>query len=156
MGFARKIALTEAGLNHPLYEGKPPVFDSFASHEDEVLSIPPDATVLCGNSISKVQGLEINCGSAKMWALQYHPEYDTGALAALIRCREQRLIGMGFFSDADSLREYTEKLDLLCDDPSRKDTAWELGLDADVLDPKIRQLEVKNWLEALVLPNLSR
>lgn len=153
MGFARKIRLTDTGLNHPLYRGKPPVFDGFASHEDEVISIPPNSTVLSGNHISSVQALEITSGKGTMWALQYHPEYDTGELASLIRCREERLIRMGFFSDAERLHEYADKLDLLRDDPQRKDTAWELGVDTDILDSSVRQLEVRNWIEAQVLPN---
>ena len=156
MGFARKVRVTEDGANHPLYKGKPPVFDSFASHEDEVINLPPQSTVLSGNHISSVQALEITSGKGTMWALQYHPEYDTGELASLIRCREERLIRMGFFSDAESLNEYADKLDLLREDPQRKDTAWELGIDTDILDPSIRQLEVRNWIEALVLPNSSR
>ncbi len=153
MGFARKIRLTDSGMNHPLYQGKPQVFDGFASHEDEVVSVPPNSTVLSGNHISSVQALEITRGKGTMWALQYHPEYDTGELASLIRCREERLIRMGFFSDPNSLHQYADKLDLLRDDPDRKDTAWELGIDTDILDSKIRQLEVRNWIEALVLPN---
>ena len=156
MGFARKVRVTEDGANHPLYKGKPPVFDSFASHEDEVISLPPESTVLSGNHISSVQALEITSGKGTMWALQYHPEYDTGELASLIRCREERLIRMGFFSDAESLNEYADKLDLLREDPQRKDTAWELGIDTDILDPSVRQLEVRNWIEALVLPNKDR
>ena len=156
MGFARKVRVTEDGANHPLYKGKPPVFDSFASHEDEVVSLPPESTVLSGNHISSVQALEITSGKGTMWALQYHPEYDTGELASLIRCREERLIRMGFFSDAESLNEYADKLDLLREDPQRKDTAWELGIDTDILDPSVRQLEVRNWIEALVLPNSSK
>ncbi len=156
MGFARKIRLTDSGMNHPLYRGKPPVFDGFASHEDEVISIPPNSTVLSGNHISSVQALEISSGKGTMWALQYHPEYDTGELASLMRCREERLVRMGFFSDAESLHEYADKLDLLRADPDRKDTAWELGIDSDILDSNVRQLEVRNWIEAQVLPKSER
>ena len=155
MGFARKIKLTDSGLNHPLYKGKPPVFDGFASHEDEVISTPSNSVILSGNHVSRVQAMEITCGKGTMWALQYHPEYDTGELASLIRCREERLIRMGFFGDSESLHEDTRKLDILREDPQRKDTAWELGIDTDILDKNIRQLEVKNWIEGLVLRNIS-
>lgn len=149
MGFARKICLSESGMNHPLYEGKPPVFDSFASHEDEIVGIPPNSKLLSSNHYSRVQALEINCDNGTMWALQYHPEYDTGEMASLMRCREERLVRMGFFKDPDSLREYTRKLDLLQENPQRMDTAWELGIDSDILDPNIRQLEVRNWMQSL-------
>ena len=32
MGFARKLRLTAEGRVHPMYEGKPDVFDGFISH----------------------------------------------------------------------------------------------------------------------------
>lgn len=150
MGFARKISMSESGLDHPLYRGKPLVFDSFASHEDEVAGVPPDSMVLSGNHYSGVQALEINRDNGTMWAVQYHPEYDTGEMASLMRCREERLIRMGFFQDSDCLLEYTRKLDLLKEDPRRMDTAWELGVDSDILDPNVRQLEVRNWIHSLV------
>ena len=62
MGFARKIRLTEDGSNHPMYQGKPEVFDAFASHEDEVIGAPPTSKVLSGNHISGVQAMEISYG----------------------------------------------------------------------------------------------
>ena len=154
MGFARKIKLTESGLKHPMYKGKQPVFDSFASHEDEIVEPPPNSKVLSGNAISEIQALEISCDRGVMWTVQYHPEYNTKEMAALMRCREERLIAMGFFSNATDLEGYAKKLDELYDDPQRKDSAWNLGIDSDILDVQIRQLEVRNWIENLVLPNI--
>ena len=156
MGFARKIHLTDDGVNHPFYRGKGPVFDGFASHEDEIVTIPPGSRILSGNSFSKVQAIEISFGQGIMWTVQYHPEYTTRELAALIRCREERLIRMGFFSDSSELNEYSDRLDLIHEDPSRKNVAWSLGIDMDILDPKARQREVRNWLESLVLPEAHR
>src|SRR2546426_3586825 len=40
MGFARKLRLTAEGRVHPMYEGKPDVFDGFISHLDEVTRLP--------------------------------------------------------------------------------------------------------------------
>lgn len=156
MGFARKIRLTTAGRKHPLYQNKNDVFDGFASHEDEIFVPPPNSQVLAGNSISDVQSMEINCGNGVMWALQYHPEYDTREMAALMRCRDERLIGMGFFTDKQDLADYTTKLDQVCDSPNRKDLRWSLGIDSDILDQKVRQVEVFNWINSLVLPNSHR
>ena len=61
-----------------------------------------------------------------------------------------------FFSNATDLEGYAQKLDELYDDPQRKDSAWNLGIDSDILDAQIRQLEVRNWIEILVLPNIHR
>ena len=77
-------------------------------------------------------------------------------MADLIRCREDRLIGMGFFSDSKEVTEYTEKLDELHENPQSKHDAWQLGIDSDVLDPDFRQQEVRNWVEYLVLPSKHR
>jgi len=155
MGFGRKIRLTDDGLNHPMYRGKNKVFDVFASHEDEVSVPPPNSKVLAANSVSDVQALEISHDKGIMWSIQYHPEYDTKEMAALIRCREERLIRMGFFADASEIKEYTNRLDALYEDPNRKDAAWNLGIDEDILDEEVRRLEVRNWIEFLVLPSTS-
>ncbi|MCK4867251.1 MAG: type 1 glutamine amidotransferase, partial [Alphaproteobacteria bacterium] len=49
MGVARKIALTQEGRSHPLYEGKSSVFDAFISHVDEITHLPPGAVLLASN-----------------------------------------------------------------------------------------------------------
>ena len=156
MGFARKIKLTDSGMNHAMYRGKAAVFDSFASHDDEIVVPPSNAKILSGNAISDVQAMEIVSQKGTMWSVQYHPEYETKDMAALIRCREERLIRLGFFSDSDDLREYADRLDKLYAEPDSKDAAWLLGIDSDILDPDIRQLEIRNWLEFLVLPTMHR
>ncbi len=155
MGFGRKIRLTDDGLDHPMYRGKNKVFDVFASHEDEVSVPPPNSKVLAANSVSEVQALEISHDNGIMWSIQYHPEYNTKEMAALIRCREERLIRMGFFADASEIKEYTNRLDALYEDPNRKDAAWNLGIDEDILDDEVRRLEARNWIKFLVLPSTS-
>ncbi|RHY66409.1 hypothetical protein DYB30_002790 [Aphanomyces astaci] len=47
---------------------------------------------------------------------------------------------------------YVAELELLYANPHRKDIAWRLGIDADVLDDDIRCIEVKNYIKHLVLP----
>ncbi len=55
MGLARKIVLNDAGRAHPMFEGKPTVFDAFTSHEDEVTHIPIASCVLAGNEFTRIQ-----------------------------------------------------------------------------------------------------
>jgi hypothetical protein len=55
MGLARKIMLTPEGRSHPMYEGKPTVFDAFTSHEDEVTHIPIASCVLATNHYTSIQ-----------------------------------------------------------------------------------------------------
>ena len=152
MGIARKITLTGAGRAHPLYIGKPGVFDAFISHEDEITHLPSGALCLAGNAFSSVQAVCVTYRGGTFWAVQYHPEYDLHELARLTHARIDRLVGMGFFADADAARDYVHKLETLHQDTSRRDIAWLLGVDGDVMNDDVRQVEVRNWIEHLVLP----
>jgi GMP synthase (glutamine-hydrolysing) len=49
-----------------------------------------------------------------------------------------------------------DKLEALHQDPTRKDLAWLLGIDDDVMNEDVRRVEVRNWIELLVLPNMGR
>ena len=89
-----QIKLTDEGRAHPMYEGKPTVFDAFTSHEDEVTHLGPGSTSLCGNAWSAVQAL--HCAlphGGVFWGVQYHPEYDLHELARLTSARTEKLIG---------------------------------------------------------------
>ena len=152
MGIARKIALTDDGRAHPLYIGKPRVFDAFISHEDEITHLPSGALCLAGNAFSSVQAVCVTYRRGTFWAVQYHPEYDLHELARLTYARMERLAGMGFFSDLDAAQDYVNKLETLHQDPSRRDLAWLLGIDGDIMNEDVRQAEVRNWIEHLVLP----
>ena len=152
MGIARKIALTDDGRAHPLYIGKPRVFDAFISHEDEITHLPSGALCLAGNAFSSVQAVCVTYRRGTFWAVQYHPEYDLHELARLTHARKERLTGMGFFADLDAAQDYVNKLEALHQDPSRRDLAWLLGIDSDIMNEDVRQAEVRNWIEHLVLP----
>ena len=154
MGIARKITLTPEGRAHPLYIGKPSVFDAFISHEDECTHLPPGAVLLAGNSFTSVQAVAITHKGGTIWAVQYHPEYDLHEIARLTYCRIERLTKMGFFADTEAAHDYVNKLEALYQDPSRRDLAWLLGVDADVTNEDVRLAEVRNWIEQLVLPNM--
>jgi GMP synthase (glutamine-hydrolysing) len=156
MGIARKIQLTPEGRAHPLYEGKASVFDGFISHVDEVTHLPPGAVHLASNAFTHFQAVAVTHGRGTFWGLQYHPEYDLHELARLTFCRIQKLMEAGFFRDRQQALAYVEKLETLHQDAGRKDLAWSLGIDDDVMDPTVRQLEVRNWIDRLVLPNLRR
>ena len=156
MGLARKIQLTAAGRGHPMYAGKPDVFDAFISHVDEVTHLPPGAVSLASNAFTQVQAACVTLGLGRFWSVQYHPEYDLHEMARLIYCRRAKLRDLGFFKDIAQADAYVDQLEALHADPSRSDLAWALGIDADVMRPEIRQCEVVNWIEHEVLPNVGR
>ena len=155
MGIARKITLTPEGRAHPLYTGKPSVFDAFISHEDECTHLPPGAVRLAGNAFTSVQAVAITHKGGTIWAVQYHPEYDLHEIARLTYCRIERLTKMGFFADTDAAHDYVNKLEALYQDPGRRDIAWLLGIDSDLTNEDVRLAEVRNWIEQLVLPNMA-
>ena len=70
LGIARKIALTPAGREHPMYRGKGAVFDAVTVHLDEVEILSPGTTVLAGNAQSAVQAAEIVLDGAVAWGTQ--------------------------------------------------------------------------------------
>ena len=155
MGIARKIELTPEGRAHPMYEGKGNVFNAFTSHDDEITQLPPGAVILSRNAWTKVQSVAVTHKGGTFWGLQYHPEYDLHELARLTFCRIPKLIRHGFFRDEASANAYVDDLEALHEDPERKDIAWRLGIDADVMNEDVRLCEVRNWVKHQVLPGMS-
>jgi GMP synthase (glutamine-hydrolysing) len=156
MGLARKIRLTEAGLAHPMFEGKPPVYCGFISHLDEITQLPPGAVLLASNDFTHVQAIEVKHKRGVFWATQYHPEYDLHEMARLITAREPKLVPEGFFRDHADLAQYVDKLETLHQNPDRKDLRWQLDIDDDVLSGAVRQVEFRNWIQKLVLPRAAK
>lgn len=151
LGIVRRIALTPAGREHPMYEGKRTPFDAIGVHMDEVHELPAGSTVLARNDMSTVQAAEIRSQAGTFWGTQYHPEYDLNEVAAVMLRHGNRLIDSGFFADMPTLTRVANDLRALHADPARKDLAWLYGIDSDVLDPARRRQELQRWLELQVL-----
>jgi GMP synthase (glutamine-hydrolysing) len=156
VGFARKIAPTEAGLAHPLLAGRPRAFDAPAVHEDEVV-VPPSAncTLLASNAVSQFQAVDISQDGGRFWGVQYHPEFSLQEVAAIMRRRLPSLTEEGFFASVEAGQIYVDELDALHLMPDRKDLAWKHGLDAQVLEPALRLTEISNFIAHLVQPTKS-
>ena len=155
MGIARKIRVTPEGAVHPMLEGKPPVYNGFISHLDQVTRLPEGAVLLAGNDFTGVQAIEVKHKKGVFWATQYHPEYDLHEMARLITAREPKLVSEGFFLSHEDLAAYVEKLETLHSEPDRKDLRWQLDIDDDVLSDGVRQAEFRNWIEKIVLPRAA-
>ena len=152
MGMGRKIHQMPAAQNHPMFEGKPRVFEGFVSHDDMVTKLPPGGILLASNSFAPIQALAVTHKNGTFWATQYHCEYDLHEMARLIVAREKKLIAAGFFRDHEDLVELVERMEALYKEPNRKDIRWQLAIDDDLLSDSIRQCEFVNWLNKLVLP----
>ena len=51
---------------------------------------------------------------------------------------------------------HIDQLEALHADPSRTDIASALDIKADVIDELLRTVEVRNWINHLVLPSMRR
>jgi GMP synthase (glutamine-hydrolysing) len=156
LGFGRGIRLTEAGRKHPMYIGKPDVFNAPTVHLDEVETLPPATMVLATNAMSDVQSAEIHLNGAVAWGVQYHPEYPLREIAAIVRRVGTRLIEEGFFLDEADIRTFAGDLDALDQNPADKRLAWRHGISKNVLDTRLRVSEVANWIEYHVLPKRAK
>ena len=149
-GVSRPIALSTRGRAHPLYRGKPPVFEAFTSHQDEIVRLPSGAECLASNDWSDVQALCVERGAGAFWAVQYHPEFDAREVAALCRLRAAALAGEGRFASPESALAWAADLEALHREPGRSDLQRALGIVPELLDFDARTQEVRNWLETCV------
>lgn len=152
-GITRKVSVTRAGQEHPLFKDKPVSFDAFTSHFDEVHRLPPDSQVLATNAATAIQAACIRSNGTDFWAVQYHPEYDLGEVAALTRFRRIGLLEEGRFRNDSDLSEWIALLESLHkngpDHSEHTRLAWRLGIEMDLTDANIRCLEFRNWLDHL-------
>ena len=147
--------LTSEAYNHPMFEGKPFVFEGFVSHDDMVTELPTGGVLLAGNGFARVQALAVTHKKGTFWATQYHCEYNLHEIARLIVAREKKLVAAGFFRGHEDLIDLVERMESLAGDPNRKDLRWQLAIDDDVLSDSIRQCEFVNWINKLVLPKAA-
>lgn len=154
-GFARRIFPTEAGRSHPLLRGRPPAFDAPAIHSDEVAALPDGALRLASNATTEVQAAEIRRGNGVFWGVQYHPEISLFEAAAALRRQADDLVQQGLATSVAAVEEQAQLVEALHDAPQRRDLAWRLGLDPQVTEPERRSVEIRNFIEHLVLPTRS-
>jgi GMP synthase (glutamine-hydrolysing) len=150
VAFARKIALTPAGRDHPMHATRDAVFDAPAIHSDIVTQLPQGSIVTARNVMSEVQAAEIRLGRGVFWRVQYHPEYGLHDIAAVIRRYGQTLVTEGFFADTAELDRYASDLSILAANQQRRDIAWRLGIGDDIMKQSVRQTELSNWIASLV------
>ncbi|ODU70061.1 MAG: hypothetical protein ABT11_09755 [Novosphingobium sp. SCN 66-18] len=150
VGFARKIVRTQAGADHPMFEGKGAVFDAPCIHYDEVTRLPDSATLLASNAHSLVQAAIVPVGRSEVWAVQYHPEFDIAQLVQLYTLYADDMIAQGFFADRAALDAYVKVLTGLAAAPQDAGLAWQLGVDEDITDDSRRRAEIINWIKAFI------
>lgn len=155
VGFARRIARTEAGRNHAMLAGRPASYDAPAIHLDTVALPPHGTTILASNAYSQVQAAEIRHDGGVFWGVQYHPEFPLRQVASILGRMVPILIAEGFRKDEAAAMTWLENLRTLDRDRDRCDLAWAHGLDREVLEDARRVTELRNFLEHRVKPQAS-
>jgi GMP synthase (glutamine-hydrolysing) len=149
-GFARRVLLTDAGREHPLYAGKPAVFEAPTVHRDGIAALPSGAAILAHNDFG-VQAASFTSGRGLFWGVQYHPEYDYIDIAATAERYGDTLVTEGMFRDRPALSAFATELRALQANPSDTTLLWKHALGPAVQTEALRRLEIRNWLHAQVL-----
>jgi len=146
-GIARDIELNEAARSSPMLTGKPAKFDAFIMHLDEVTRLPEGTVSLGGNAHSLIQAAILENGDACFWSTQYHPEYNLYEMGRLIAARAEALVREGHFPDEKSVTSYATDMKALYANPDSAELRERLKVGNDIIDPQIRELELRNWLK---------
>jgi GMP synthase (glutamine-hydrolysing) len=154
-GFARRVLLSDAGREHPLFAGKPVAFEAPTIHRDEISSLPVGAALLAVNDFG-VQAASFTHGRGAFWGVQYHPEYDYLDIAAAAERYGETLVTEGMFRDTAALTAFAAELRALHANPSDTTLLWKHGLGPAIRTETLRLLEIRNWLQAQVLPRATR
>jgi GMP synthase (glutamine-hydrolysing) len=154
-GFARRIVLSEAGREHPLFAGKPIVFEAPTVHRDEIASLPAGARILASNDFG-VQAASFRYGQGSFCGVQYHPEYDFIDIAAAAERYVESLISEGMFRDTQAHGEFVADLHALQLNPADTALLWKYGLGEAMRAEALRLLEIRNWLDTQVRPKAKR
>ena len=149
-GVARRITPTDAGRRHPLLHGRGDCWDALAIHGDEVEELPPGATLLAGNAVTRVQAAEVRHRRGVLWGVQYHPELALGEIAAALRRQATRLVADGLADDDAAVGGHAGLFDALHDDPGSVSLRWRLGGDGAFAEERLRRTEIANFIDALV------
>ncbi len=154
-GFARRIVLSDAGRRHPLFAGKPVVFEAPTIHRDEIAALPAGAETLAANDFG-VQAASFHHGRGDFWGVQYHPEYHYTDIAAAAERYGPTLVTEGMFSDMAALETFAGELRMLETHPADTALLWKHGLGPAMRTEALRLLEIRNWLNANVLPRAAQ
>ena len=67
-------------------------------------------------------------------------------MGRLIAARAKPLVREGIFPDEEAVATYAAKMKALAADPDSAELRAELHVGDDILDPRIREVELRNWL----------
>ena len=154
-GFGRRIALTEAGRAHPMFAGKPEVFEAVTVHRDEI-----------GDAARRRRRARAQRHGPAGRRDPPRPRRVLGrAVPPGIQLRRDRrdgtrygdvLVNEGLFRDRADLDAWAAELRTLQRAPDDARLAWRHGLGPAMRDPRLKLAEISNWLQEQVRPARAR
>jgi GMP synthase (glutamine-hydrolysing) len=146
-GIARGIELNDAARGSAMLAGKPNKFDAFIMHLDEVTRLPGGTVSLGGNTHSPIQAAVVENGDASFWGTQYHCEYNLHEMGRLIAARAEALVREGHFPNEKAVATYAADMKALHANPDSAELRERLEVGDDIINPQIREVELRNWLK---------
>ena len=67
------------------------------------------------------------------------------------RLYAQDMVAQGFVADEAALMAHIGRLEALAAEPGDKALGWQLGIDQDILDDKVRRAEIINWMKRWIV-----
>jgi GMP synthase (glutamine-hydrolysing) len=115
-------------------------------HLDEVKRLPEGTVSLGGNTHTSIQAAVLDNGDATFWGTQYHPEYNLHEMGRLIAARAGALVREGHFADEKTVASHAADMKALHANPDSTELRARLEVGDDIVDPQIREVELRNWL----------
>lgn len=88
----RRVQLTRAGQQDPLFSQLPESFPAHLTHAQSVMKLPTNTTVLAHNSHDAHQALRYG---PRQWSVQFHPEFTPPVMHAYIERQRAALRDQG-------------------------------------------------------------
>ncbi len=118
-------------------------------HFSVIDTMPEGGVVLARTKSTPIEAAEIRSQNGIFWGVQYHPELTIGEIAASLRRQTDDLIAQDMARDRVAIEFYAALLDELHDDATRRDIAWRIGIDDEIIDEKKRTSELRSFLRLL-------
>jgi GMP synthase (glutamine-hydrolysing) len=154
-GFARRVTLNSAGRDHPMFGGKPPVFEAVTVHRDDIAQLPAGSLELARSDMG-LQAVELRYGRGLFWGVQYHPEYSFAEIAATTLRYAPVLLEEQLFGARAELDGFVADLRALQLNPRDRRLTWKYGLGPAMQDEQQKLAELRNWVALRVTPCFQR
>ena len=139
---AKNIEINEIGNTHPMYKNKNKKFNALCWHYDEAEILPNNTQVLASNNKSKFQSISFISNNSHVWAVQYHPEFNTSWMAGLMAQRKDILLENKIYENSAA---FEKEKNIFENQNCLSDSEFNNYL--DIFDENKHALEISNWLQ---------